>query len=87
MTIEDLAGLMQRTMASKEDVKELRIDMKESFDEVFTRLERIEKHVLERHEARIDRLEEEVKEFARIVAWRVSRSGMNETVLARNALF
>ena len=41
-TIEDLAALMVETMASKEDVKELREEMNERFETVGGRLDHLD---------------------------------------------
>jgi hypothetical protein len=44
-TIEGLAEMIQRTMASKEDIKEFRAEVKQKFELVESRLDRIE-HLL-----------------------------------------
>jgi hypothetical protein len=44
-TIEDLASMIQRNMASKEDVKALRKEMKEGFDGVYAELDGLKDEV------------------------------------------
>jgi predicted DNA-binding ArsR family transcriptional regulator len=44
-TIKDLAQLINETMASKEDIKEFRAEVKQKFELVESRLDRIE-HLL-----------------------------------------
>jgi hypothetical protein len=44
-TIEGLAALINKTMASKEDIKEFRAEVKQKFEVVESRLDRIE-HLL-----------------------------------------
>jgi len=41
-TIEGLAEMIQRTMASKEDIKEFRVEVQQKFELVDSRLDRIE---------------------------------------------
>jgi DNA-binding FrmR family transcriptional regulator len=56
-TIDGLAAMIQRTMASKEDIK----DVREDIAEVNGRLDRIEKHILADYGRRIERLEQDLK--------------------------
>jgi hypothetical protein len=46
-TIEGLAALINETMASKEDIKEFRAEVKQKFELVESHLDRIE-HLLKR---------------------------------------
>ncbi len=56
-TIEGLAQLIHETMASKEDIK----DVREDIAEVNGRLDRIEKQILADYGRRIESLEIEIK--------------------------
>jgi DNA-binding FrmR family transcriptional regulator len=56
-TIEGLAEMIQRTMASKEDIKRVRKDIAD----VNGRLDRIEQHILTDYARRIEALEQELK--------------------------
>jgi len=56
-TIEGLAEMIQRTMASNEDIKAVREDIAE----VTGRLDRIEKHILADYGRRIESLEQDLK--------------------------
>jgi hypothetical protein len=51
-TIESLARLIKETMASKEDVQELRTEMKQEFEVVHSRLDNLD--------ARVGRIEADV---------------------------
>ena len=46
-TLEDLAALIVKTMASKEDIKELREEMNERLDDLDARVGRIEADIRE----------------------------------------
>ena len=63
MTIEDLAVIIQKTMASKEDIHSLNL----RFDGVEKRLDRIENKV-DGHEQRITKLEDGVKDVRGLLA-------------------
>jgi DNA-binding FrmR family transcriptional regulator len=56
-TIEAVAEMIQRTMASKEDIKDVRKDIAE----VNGRLDRIEQQILTDYGRRIETLEQELK--------------------------
>jgi hypothetical protein len=60
-TIEDLAVLIQRTMANKEDVHALDKNITEGFERVGSRLDRIEHLLLAKQEQRLDELEARMK--------------------------
>jgi hypothetical protein len=60
-TIDDLAELMIRTMASKEDVKGLE-------ERLTARLDRIEHLILKDHGQRIEQLEQQVKKLMEALA-------------------
>jgi L-2-hydroxyglutarate oxidase LhgO len=60
-TIEDLGALIKRTMASKEDIKELRTEMNQKFDEVGTQLDRIEHLLLAEQKREIEDLKQRMK--------------------------
>jgi hypothetical protein len=62
-TIEDLAGLIRRTMASKGDIKELRTEMNQQFEDINARLGRIENLILKDYGQRIEQLEKQVKKL------------------------
>jgi hypothetical protein len=61
-TIEDLARLIQNTMASKEDIQELREEMDEWFERVDARFEKIEGR-LDHLDARVGRIEADIHEL------------------------
>ncbi len=58
-TIEDLAALIVKTMASKEDVQELRTEMKQEFGVVHARLDKLDARV-DHLDARVGRIEADV---------------------------
>jgi hypothetical protein len=58
-TIEDLAILIQKTMASKEDIQELRTEMNQGFAEVNGRLDKLDARV-DNLDARVGRIEADV---------------------------
>jgi hypothetical protein len=60
-TIEDLAALIQNTMASKEDVQALDKKVTEGFERVDSRLDRIEHLLLEEQKRKIEDLEQRMK--------------------------
>ncbi len=61
-TIEDLAALIQRTMASKEDLREVRAEMTELRSEMKAGFEWIENLLLAKQEQRLNDLEARMKE-------------------------
>jgi hypothetical protein len=60
-TIEGLAELIHETMASKEDIRELRTEMNQKFEGVEARLGRIETLLLEGQKQDIESLKARVK--------------------------
>lgn len=62
-TIEGLAEMIQRTMASKEDIKEVNEDMKAMEGRLTTRLDRIEHLLLEEQRRKIKNLETRMKKL------------------------
>jgi predicted DNA-binding ArsR family transcriptional regulator len=62
-TIEGLAEMIQRTMASKEDIKEFRTEVKQKFELVESRLDRIEHLLLEEQKRKIENLETRMKKL------------------------
>jgi oligoendopeptidase F len=60
-TIEGLAEMIQRTMASKEDIKEFRAEVQQKFELVESRLDRIEHLLLEEQKRKIENLETRMK--------------------------
>jgi hypothetical protein len=60
-TIEGLAQLINETMASKEDITELRGEMNQQFGEVTSRLNRIENLLIEEQKRKIADLERRMK--------------------------
>ena len=60
-TIEGPAEMIQRTMASKEDITELRGEMNQQFGEVTSRLNRIENLLIEEQKRKIADLERRMK--------------------------
>jgi oligoendopeptidase F len=60
-TIEGLAEMIQRTMASKEDIKEFRAEVNQKFEGVEARLDRIEHLLLEEQKRKIEDLETRMK--------------------------
>lgn len=61
-TIEELAEMIQRTMASKEDVKELRQEMNVGFSKVNTHLDHLD--------ARMGRMEADISELRGEIVYR-----------------
>ena len=59
-TIEQLAIMIQQTMASKEDVQALREEMNIQFEKVDKRFDKLEVALVENHEPRLVRLEEDM---------------------------
>jgi hypothetical protein len=57
-TIEGLAEMLQRTMASKEDIKELRAEMQAGFERIEHLLLAEQKRKIEDLEKRMKRLED-----------------------------
>jgi oligoendopeptidase F len=62
-TIEGLAEMIQRTMASKEDIKEFRAEVQQQFALVESRLDRIEHLLLEEQKRKIEHLETRMKKL------------------------
>jgi oligoendopeptidase F len=62
-TIEGLAEMIQRTMASKEDIKEFRAEVQQQFELVESRLDRIEHLLLEEQQRKIENLETRMKKL------------------------
>ena len=62
-TIEGLAQLINETMASKEDIKEFRAEVKQNFEVVESRLDRIEHLLLEEQRRKIENLETRMKKL------------------------
>jgi oligoendopeptidase F len=62
-TIEGLAEMIQRTMASKEDIKEFRAEVKQKFELVESRLDRIEHLLMEEQRRKIENLETRMKKL------------------------
>jgi chromosome segregation ATPase len=62
-TIEKLAEMIQRTMASKEDIKEFRAEVKQKFELVESRLDRIEHLLIEEQRRKIENLETRMKKL------------------------
>jgi len=60
-TIENLAEMIQRTMASKEDIKAVHNEVAEFRPEVDHRLDKIDNRLMADHERRIKQLEAQVK--------------------------
>jgi hypothetical protein len=60
-TIEDLAAMIQRTMASKEDVQALDKKVTEGFERVDSRLDRIEHLLLAEQKREIEDLKQWMK--------------------------
>jgi oligoendopeptidase F len=60
-TIEGLAEMIQRTMASKEDIKEFRAEVQQKFELVESRLDRIEHLLIEEQRRKIENLETRMK--------------------------
>ena len=56
-TIEELAVMIQQTMASKEDIKELRIEMNERFEKVDERFEKVDER-FEKVDERFEKMDE-----------------------------
>jgi oligoendopeptidase F len=62
-TIEGLAEMIQRTMASKEDIKEFRAEVQQQFALVESRLDRIEHLLIEEQRRKIENLETRMKKL------------------------
>ena len=62
-TIEALAAMIQRTMASKEDIKEFRAEVHQKFELVESRLDRIENLLIEEQRRKIENLETRMKKL------------------------
>ncbi len=62
-TIEGLAQLINETMASKEDIKEFRIEVKQKFELVESRLDHIEHLFIEEQRRKIENLEARMKKL------------------------
>jgi predicted DNA-binding ArsR family transcriptional regulator len=62
-TIEGLAEMIQRTMASKEDIKEFRTEVQQKFELVESRLDRIEHLLIEEQRRKIENLETRMKKL------------------------
>jgi oligoendopeptidase F len=62
-TIEGLAEMIQRTMASKEDIKEFRAEVQQKFELVESRLDRIEHLLIEEQRRKIEHLETRMKKL------------------------
>jgi oligoendopeptidase F len=62
-TIEGLAEMIQRTMSSKEDIKEFRAEVQQKFELVESRLDRIEHLLLEEQKPKIENLETRMKKL------------------------
>jgi oligoendopeptidase F len=62
-TIEGLAEMIQRTMASKEDIKEFRAEVQQKFELVESRLDRIEHLLIEEQRRKIENLEMRMKKL------------------------
>jgi hypothetical protein len=60
-TIEGLAVLIHGTMASKEDIKELRTEMNQKFESVESRLGRIENLLIAEQKREIEDLQKRIK--------------------------
>ena len=68
-TIEELAVMIQQTMASKEDVKELQIEMNERFEKVDERFEKMDEH-FDHLDARVGRIEADIHELRGEIVYR-----------------
>jgi hypothetical protein len=62
-TIEGLAVLINEPMASKEDIKAFRAEVKQKFELVESRLDRIEHLLLEEQKRKIEHLETRMKKL------------------------
>jgi oligoendopeptidase F len=62
-TIEGLAEMIQRTVASKEDIKEFRAEVQQKFELVESRLDRIEHLLIEEQRRKIENLETRMKKL------------------------
>jgi hypothetical protein len=62
-TIEGLAQLINETMASKEDIKEFRIEVKQKFELVESRRDHIEHLLIEEQRRKIEHLETRMKKL------------------------
>ena len=68
-TIEGLAVMIQRTMASKDDVQELRREMNERFEQVDKRFQKMDEH-FDHLDARVGRIEADIHELRDEVVYR-----------------
>jgi len=76
ITIEDLARMVQKGFSEtggeingvKEDVAEVKNEMRRSFKAVDERFDKIEKLILADHKRRIERLEDEMKDLKNLLA-------------------
>ena len=68
-TIEELAALIQNTMASKEDVKGLSQEMNTRFDGVTARLDHLDERV-DHLDARVGRIQTDVSELRGEIVYR-----------------
>jgi len=62
-TIEGLAEMIQRTMASKEDITQVKEDMKAMEGRLTTRLDRIEHLLIAEQNRKIENLETRMKKL------------------------
>jgi predicted DNA-binding ArsR family transcriptional regulator len=62
-TIEGLAEMIQRTMASKEDIKEFRAEVQQKFELAESRLDRIEHLLIEEQRRKMENLETRMKKL------------------------
>jgi hypothetical protein len=62
-TIEGLTQLINETMASKEDIKEFRAEVKQNFEVVESRLDHIEHLLIEEQRRKIENLEARMKKL------------------------
>ena len=68
-TIEELAMMIQQTVASKEDVNKLRIEMNERFEKVDERFEKMDEH-FDHLDARVGRIEADIHELRDEIVYR-----------------
>jgi chromosome segregation ATPase len=68
ITIEQLAEMIQRIMASKEDIKEFRAEVQQQFALVESRLDRIENLLIEEQRRKIENLETRMKKLENALA-------------------
>lgn len=70
ITIDDLAGMVQRGFNSVTKDMAIKSEMNHRFDLVDKRFDKIEKLILSDHEARIEKLETETKELKDMLAFK-----------------